>query len=40
MRKISLAALNSQAITLLEMTRIRSLFAIYSTLQEAEAAPL
>jgi anti-sigma B factor antagonist len=39
-RKILLAAMNSQAITLLEMTRIRSLFNIYSTLQEAEAAPL
>ena len=38
-RKLSFAAMNSQAITLLEMTRIRSLFAIYSTLEEAEAAP-
>ena len=39
-RKLLFAAMNAQAITLLEMTRIRSLFAIYSTLQEAEAAPV
>jgi anti-sigma B factor antagonist len=39
-RKLLFAAMNEQAIALLEMTRIRSLFAIYSTLQEAEAAPL
>ncbi|HXO45112.1 MAG TPA: STAS domain-containing protein [Candidatus Cybelea sp.] len=39
-RKILLVAMNTQAITLLEMTRIRSMFAIYPTLQEAEAAPL
>jgi anti-sigma B factor antagonist len=39
-RKLSFAAMNTQVITLLEMTRIRPLFAIYSTLQEAEAAPL
>jgi anti-sigma B factor antagonist len=39
-RKLLLAAMNSQAITLLEMTRTRAMFAIYSTLQEAEAAPL
>ncbi len=39
-RKLLFAAMNSQAITLLEMTRIRSLFAIYATVQDAEAAPL
>ena len=39
-RKLSFAAMNTQVITLLEMTRIRSMFAVYSTLQEAEAAPL
>jgi len=39
-RKILFAAMNTQVITLLEMTRIRSLFTVYSTLQEAEAAPL
>ena len=40
LRKLSFAAMNTQVITLLEMTRIRSLFTVYSTLQEAEAAPL
>jgi anti-sigma B factor antagonist len=38
-RKLSLAGLNTQVITLLEMTRIRGMFAIYSTVEEAEAAP-
>jgi anti-sigma B factor antagonist len=38
LRQLSFAAMNSQLITLLEMTRVRPLFAIYSTLQEAEAA--
>jgi anti-sigma B factor antagonist len=37
-RKLALAALNAQAITLLEMTRVRSLFTIYPTVEEAEAA--
>lgn len=39
-RKLSFAAMNTQAIALLEMTRLRSLFAIYSTLEEAKSAPL
>ena len=39
-RQLYFAAMNTQVITLLEMTRIRSLFTVYSTLQEAEAAPL
>ena len=39
-RKLLFAAMNPQVITLLEMTRTRSLFTVYSTLQEAEAAPL
>lgn len=39
-RKLSFAAMNTQVITLLEMTRIRSMFTLYPTLQEAEAAPL
>jgi anti-sigma B factor antagonist len=39
-RKLLFAAMNAQAITLLEMTRIRSLFTIYSTIEEAESAPL
>jgi anti-sigma B factor antagonist len=40
LRKLSFAAMNAQVITLLEMTRVRQLFTIYSTLPEAEAAPL
>ena len=39
-RQLYFAAMNTQVITLLEMTRIRSLFTVYSTLQEAEAAPV
>jgi anti-sigma B factor antagonist len=39
-RQLYFAAMNTQVITLLEMTRIRSLFTVYATLQEAEAAPL
>jgi len=39
-RKLLFAAMNTQVITLLEMTHIRSLFTVYPTLQEAEAAPL
>jgi anti-sigma B factor antagonist len=37
-RKLGFTGMNTQVITLLEMTRIRPLFRIYSTLQEAEAA--
>jgi anti-sigma B factor antagonist len=37
-RKLSFAAMNTQVVTLLDMTRIRSLFTIYPTVQEAEAA--
>jgi anti-sigma B factor antagonist len=39
-RQLYFAGMNTQVITLLEMTRIRSLFTVYPTLQEAEAAPL
>ncbi|MGA8765794.1 MAG: STAS domain-containing protein [Candidatus Acidiferrales bacterium] len=39
-RKLSFASMNTQVVTLLEMTRIRSLFTIYPTVQEAEAAPV
>jgi anti-sigma B factor antagonist len=39
-RKLVFSAMNTQVITLLEMTHIRSMFTVYSTLQEAEAAPL
>ena len=38
-RRLSLASPNNQVITLLEMTRIRGMFAIYQTVEEAEAAP-
>jgi anti-sigma B factor antagonist len=38
-RKLSFAGMNTQVITLLEMTRIRGMFSIYETVQEAEAAP-
>lgn len=37
-RKLGFIGMNTQVITLLEMTKIRPLFRIYSTLQEAEAA--
>jgi anti-sigma B factor antagonist len=37
-RKLGLVGMNAPVIALLEMTRIRSLFRIYPTLQEAEAA--
>src|SRR5579863_8689761 len=40
LRRLSFVAMNTQVITLLEMTRVRPLFAIYSSLQEAETAPL
>jgi len=39
-RQLYFAGMNTQVITLLEMTRIRSLFTVYPTLQEAEAAPV
>ena len=38
-RKLSFAGMNTQVITLLEMTRIRGMFSIYATVEEAEAAP-
>jgi len=38
-RRLSLVGLNTQVLTLLEMTRIRGMFAIYQTVEEAEAAP-
>jgi anti-anti-sigma regulatory factor len=37
-RTLGFVGMNSQVITLMEMTKIRTLFQIYSTLQEAEAA--
>jgi len=39
-RQLYFTGMNTQVITLLEMTRIRSLFTVYPTLEEAEAAPL
>src|SRR6202034_2562944 len=38
-RRLSLAGMNMQVSTLLEMTRIRGMFSIYGTVQEAETAP-
>jgi anti-anti-sigma factor len=38
-RRIAFAGMNTQVITLLEMTRIRGMFLIFETVQEAEAAP-
>jgi anti-sigma B factor antagonist len=38
-RRLSFAGMNTQAITLLEMTRIRGMFSIYPTVEEAESAP-
>ncbi len=37
-RKLSFAGMNTQVITLLEMTRIRPMFDIYATLEEAQTA--
>jgi anti-anti-sigma factor len=37
-RKLSLAAINDQVLTLLEMTRVRGMFAIYDTVEEAASA--
>lgn len=37
-RNIAFVGMNTQVVTLLEMTRIRPMFRIYPTLQEAEAA--
>jgi len=38
-RKLSFAAMNTQVLTLLDMTRIRGMFSIYQTVEEAEGAP-
>ena len=38
-RRLSFAGMNTQVITLLEMTRIRGMFSIYESVQEAETAP-
>ena len=38
-RRLSFAGMNMQVITLLEMTRIRGMFSIFETVQEAETAP-
>jgi anti-sigma B factor antagonist len=37
-RRLSFAGMNTQAIALLEMTRIRGMFSIYPTIEEAENA--
>jgi anti-anti-sigma factor len=37
-RKMAFVGMNSQVLTLLEMTRILQMFRIYPTIQEAEAA--
>jgi anti-sigma B factor antagonist len=37
-RKLLFAGMNTQVIALLDMTRIRSMFAIYPSVEEAEAA--
>jgi anti-sigma B factor antagonist len=37
-RKMAFVGMNQQVLTLLEMTRILSMFKIYVTLREAEAA--
>jgi anti-anti-sigma factor len=38
-RRLSFAGMNTQVLTLLEMTRIRGMFSIFGSVQEAEAAP-
>ena len=37
-RKLAFAGMNNQVLTLLEMTRIRGMFSIYNTIEEAESA--
>jgi anti-sigma B factor antagonist len=37
-RTLGFVGMNAQVVTLMEMTKIRALFQIYSTVQEAEAA--
>jgi anti-sigma B factor antagonist len=39
-RKLKFGGMNTQVLTLLEMTRIRPMFDIYATIQEAQAAPV
>jgi anti-sigma B factor antagonist len=38
-RKLAFAGMNTQVMALLEMTRIRGMFSIYATVEEAEGAP-
>ena len=38
-RKLAFAAMNTQVLALLDMTRIRGMFSIYDTVEQAEAAP-
>lgn len=38
-RKLSCTGMNAQVIALLEMTRLRGMFSIYETVEEAERAP-
>jgi anti-sigma B factor antagonist len=38
-RKLAFAGMNTQVMALLDMTRIRGMFSIYSTVEEAESAP-
>jgi anti-sigma B factor antagonist len=39
-RKISFAGMNTQVMALLEMTRIRGMFSIYDTVEEAQGEPI
>lgn len=39
-RKLSFAGMNSQVLTLLDMTHIRGMFSIYESVEEAEGAPV
>ncbi len=39
-RKLSFAGMNTQVLALLDMTRIRPMFSIYETVQEAQGAAL
>ena len=38
-RKLTFTGMNTQVLTLLDMTHIRGMFSIYQTVEEAESAP-
>ena len=38
-RKLSFTGMNAQVLALLDMTRLRGMFSIYETVEEAERAP-